>query len=260
MTDIDQADQTDQLAAFVDAIRAAIGDRVTEEYAPTGGYAWTWSHRGMWALCGGSILEPGVEIIGPAGAWKCPASSLLAADQVLTLLRLADAIPPARTAAAGATYTGLSEPEPPAVKKAAAVLPVPISGVPPVTLPPVNRDAVEMPVPAPWPAGYVVAASRSVGRRYAGDDRRPAPRPAVAGSDLPPRDAGLPVAGRPAEAPTLTELVDAGPDLRDWPSGQYPTHCILPHPHGVEAPPLPRRPQAEKGPGAAYAPQRVDQD
>jgi hypothetical protein len=69
-----------------------------------GGYTWTWSHRGAWTVRAGSILEPGVEVTGPAGSWKCPPASLLAADLVMTLLRLADALPPAR--GQGTVYPG----------------------------------------------------------------------------------------------------------------------------------------------------------
>lgn len=104
MTDQPAPDSAVQLEHFLTVIREGLAGRAGEDVHPMGGHTWTWSHRGAWTVRAGSILEPGVEVTGPAGAWKCPPASLLAADLVMTLLRLADALPPAR--GYGTVYPG----------------------------------------------------------------------------------------------------------------------------------------------------------
>lgn len=104
MTDLPAPDRAIQLGHFVEVIRQGLADLAAEDVHPMGGYSWTWSHRGVWTVRAGSILEPGVEVTGPAGSWRCPPASLLAVDLVMTLLRLADALPPAR--GQGTVYPG----------------------------------------------------------------------------------------------------------------------------------------------------------
>ena len=87
--------ETAKLDAFVAVIDADLASRGAKHTAtPTDGHEWTWTHRGVWTLRAGSILEPGVQLTGPPGSWKCPPASLRSADQVLLLLVVADALPP----------------------------------------------------------------------------------------------------------------------------------------------------------------------
>lgn len=105
MTGETSLQETEQLAEFVRVVRVGLAGRAMEEHGPAGGWTWTWSHRGaVWMLRAGSILQPGVELTGPAGHWQCPVESLRAADEVLLLLRIAGALPPLKGAATGTTY------------------------------------------------------------------------------------------------------------------------------------------------------------
>ena len=81
------------IAAFVVAVRAALGGHATEEQGPVAGYEWTWTMRGVWTLRVGAILDPRPHVKGPAGEWRFDAMSLHHTDLVLLMLRLAGALP-----------------------------------------------------------------------------------------------------------------------------------------------------------------------
>lgn len=90
------------VAAFVEVIRAALGDLADEQHGPVGGYQWRWARRGLWTLTAGSVLNPDPVLAGPAGEWRIRGCGRDGAVYALLVLAGADALP------AGVTVPGRS--------------------------------------------------------------------------------------------------------------------------------------------------------
>lgn len=206
------------IAAFVSVLRAAFGSVLDEQSGPAGGYQFRWTHKGLWKITVGGVLEPAPLLEGTFGYWRLAAADQRHAELALLILDAAGALPPnvsvspvqlaavdnaVMTSYAGAGQrpgnTGVGELT--RRIRPATLLPE----RPPSRLPGSNTGA--RPGPAfTAPSGFVNGpyagrpAEMGPGAGYAPQQVEVGPLPApgcqtarIAGSDLPARDAAVPV-------------------------------------------------------------------
>lgn len=87
-------DHAEALAAFVQEIRDALGDQVSEQMNPSSGYSWYWTTpAGAWRLAVPTQPGGAPTIDGPAGSWLLSALTTSQGDLLMLLLRTAGALP-----------------------------------------------------------------------------------------------------------------------------------------------------------------------
>jgi hypothetical protein len=202
---IDPATSTADLDAFIRVINTAFGTRAELTPGPTdaGGWIFRWSARGLWKLTVGAVLDAEPILEGPRGYWRLARCDERHAVLALLMIGAASGLP-----------AGVTPPPPVIVQQMFGPVPAPrppASGSYPVvtaTAPPAPAWRTDAPRPhyrGPGANTGSVRPRSGFGSLRDGDRVPPAGRgpgasyvpqqvdpPTVAGTDLPPRDSGLP--------------------------------------------------------------------
>lgn len=98
------APRSPEVTAFADVMRSVLhtrpdspvdGPHTLETWTDVDGYTWQWTtSRGSWTVTAGAVLDPRPHLSGPAGTWTVERYDDAAARELVTLLRLAHALPP----------------------------------------------------------------------------------------------------------------------------------------------------------------------